>query len=148
MSGFFFLVVSTILATIVSRSRSSLSSVMFVENYDHICPSLGNILNIVLIISGILGILIARKLCDKAKNEVTGLIVVLAAEIPFLTLCIMVGNIPVYGIVACLCVVAALESVSSLFRNYYNIHFVKFGKSGTAAGIINAGCSFSFMIAA
>lgn len=147
-SGFFFMLLSTILAVVVSQSRSSLASVMFVENYDNISPSLGNILTTVLILSGMVGTLIARKIVDKIHNEVVGTMVVLAAMIPFLIVCSFVGTISVGIMIAMLCIIACLESVVNLLRNYYNMHFVKYGKSGTAAGLMNAGTALSFMLAA
>ena len=63
-------------------------------------------------------------------------------------MCIFIGKVPVIAVVVILAVVAALESIAGLFRSYYNVHFVKYGKSGTDAGILNASMSVSFMLAA
>lgn len=146
-SGFFFLLIGVVIAIVVSQSRTSLAPIMLVENYNNVSPSMGNILNIVLIVSGILGTIIAGKICFSVKNELFAMVVVYAIMIPFLMVCSLIGSAPVPVIVAALSVVACLESIATLNRSYYNMSFVKYGKSGTAAGILNAGASFSFVIA-
>ena len=75
------------------------------------------------------------------------MVATLLAEIPFLMLCVLVGRIPAGVIIIFLCIVSALEAVVVLLKNYYNIHFVKYKKNGTVAGILNAGMAFSYMIA-
>ena len=147
-SGFFFVCVAVLLSITVSQSKSTLSSIMFVENYQNVSPSLGNILTIVFVLSGIAGTIIAKKFCDSVRNELVAMGLVLALEIPLLAICIFIGKVPVFAVVVILAIVAALESIANLFRNYYNVYFVKYGKSGTAAGILNAAMSVSYMLAA
>jgi predicted MFS family arabinose efflux permease len=147
-SGFFFVCVAVLLSITVSQSKSTLSSIMFVENYKSVSPFLGNILTIVFVLSGIVGTIVAKRFCDKVRNELVAMALTLIVQIPLLSICIFVGNVPMVAIVIVLAVVAALESIASLFRNYYNVHFVKYGKSGTAAGILNAAMSLSYMLAA
>ncbi len=147
-SGFFFVLISTILSITVSQSRATLAPVMFVENYESISPSLGNIMNTVLIISGLMGTIIAKRFIKKVKNEIFAIILGLLAMVPFLLVCYFVGTLPIWVMVVALCVVAALESIVALFKSYYNMHFVRYGKSGTAAGIMNAGNAFAYMLAA
>ncbi len=147
-SGFFFVCITVLLSITVSQSKSTLSSIMFVENYQSVSPSLGNILTIVFVLSGMVGTIIAKRFCDSVKNELVAMALTLAVEIPLLTICIFIGKIPVFAVVIILAIVAALESIANLFRNYYNVYFVKYGKSGTAAGILNAAMSVSYMLAA
>lgn len=147
-SGFFFVCIAVLLSITVSQSKSTLSSIMFVENYKSVSPSLGNILTIVFVLSGIVGTIVAKKFCDSVRNELVAMALTLVVQIPLLTVCIFIGKIPVIAVVIILAVVAALESIANLFRNYYNVYFVKYGKSGTAAGILNAAMSVSYMLAA
>ena len=147
-SGFFFVCITVLLSITVSQSKSTLSSIMFVENYKSVSPSLGNILTIVFVISGMVGTIIAKKFCDSVRNEIVAMALTLAVQIPLLAICIFVGKIPVIAVVIILAIVAALESIANLFRNYYNVYFVKYGKSGTAAGILNSAMSISYMLAA
>ncbi len=147
-SGFFFVCLSVLLSITVSQSKSTLSSVMFVENYQNVSPSLGNILTIVFVLSGMIGTVIARKVCNNVKNELFAIVITYLIQIPLLVICVFIGKIPVFAMVIILAVIAALESIAGLFRSYYNVYFVKYGKSGTAAGILNASMSVSYMLAA
>ena len=147
-SGFFVLLFGMILSVTVSQTRSSLTSVMFVENYDTVAPSLGNILTAIMILAGFAGNLIAGKFMKKVKNEVAFIIVISIAKIPFLLACTMAGTLPVSIMVTMLSVVACLESASELVKTYYTMYFTKYGLNGTAAGILNAGNAFSYMVAA
>ncbi|MBQ2931687.1 MAG: MFS transporter [Clostridia bacterium] len=146
-SGFYFVLISSFLAIIVSQSRSSLNSVMLFENYDNISPSLGNILTSVFIICGILATIIAKKFAGKMKNEMKTMIIIYAAMLPFLSACILVGKIQVSFVIIAMCFVACFESVANLAKNYYTMHFIKYGLNGTAAGILNGGAGFSYVIA-
>jgi MFS family permease len=137
-----------ILSVTVSQTRATLTSVMLVENYDTVAPSLGNILTAVMILAGLAGNLIAGKFMKKVKNEVGFIVIIAIAKIPFLLACTMVGTFPVSIMITMLSVVACLESASDLTKTYYTMHFTKYGLSGTAAGILNAGSAFSYMVAA
>lgn len=147
-SGFFFVCITILLSITVSQSKSTLSSIMLVENYKNVSPSLGNILTIVFVLSGMVGTIIAKKFCDSVRNELVAMALTLVVQIPLLAICIFIGKIPVIVVVIVLALVAALESIANLFRNYYNVYFVKYGKSGTAAGILNSAMSVSYMLAA
>ena len=146
-SGFFFVVISILLHTVVSRSRSVLSSVLFVDVYN-VTPSLANILNTLLLAAGVFGTIIARKFVNRIKNYSLAILLVLLAMIPFLTLCIFTKNIHLAVMVIILCVISAMESVTVLFKTYYQTIFISFGKNGTAAGIINSACAAAYMLAA
>lgn len=146
--GFAFMFITTILATITSQSRSNLTSVMFVENYEFVSPALGNVLSALLIGMGILGTVFAGKISQKVKNEPFAVALIYLALTPVYAVTLLVGKVPIYLIAAALCVASMLESGAGLFRNYYSMEYTKYGKSGTAAGIMNAGSAVSFMLAA
>lgn len=147
-SAFFFVVIGVVFAILVSQGRSILVPVMFMENYDSVSPQTGNLLNILTIMASLLGTLIAGKFLSNVKNEVTATAVACGIMIPFLAVCRFVGALPISVLIASLCVIAGLESVTTTLRNYYNVQFVKYGKSGTAAGICNAGASLAFSLSA
>jgi sugar phosphate permease len=147
-SGFFFMLFGMILSVTVSQTRASLTSIMLVENYETVAPSLGNILAAVMILAGLIGNLIAGKFLKKVKNEVVFIIVMSIAKLPFLLVCTLVGYLPVSAMIAILSVVACFESITEMTKTYYTMYFTKYGLSGTAAGILNAGNAFSYMIAA
>ena len=147
-SGFFFVCFSVMLAVTVSQARSTLTSVMFVENYESVSPSLGNVLTAVLLVSGMLGTIISRKFVANSKNELLSMVFVIGAMLPLFAVCTLVGVLPIPVMVVMLALIACLESVSALLRSYYTAYFTKFGLNGSAAGIINAGTAFSYMLAA
>ncbi len=146
--GFMVMFTTTILATITSQSRSNLTSIMFVENYAFVSPSLGNVLSALLIGMGIAGTILAGKISKKVKNEPFAVAMIYAALTPVYAVTLLVGKVPIYIIAGALCFASLLESGAGLFRNYYTMEYTKYGKSGTAAGIINAGSAVSFMLAA
>ncbi len=144
--GFYYVLAATVLATIVVQSRSSLTPIMLVESYNNISPSLGNLLNILLIISGIIGTLVAGKLVARINNFIRIWKYSLFITLPFIALIIFVGRISTYSVVFSLCAVAALDSFGGLMRTNYTMTFSKYGKSGTAAGILNAGMASAYVI--
>lgn len=147
-SGFFFMMIGLCIATIAIQSRASTATVMFLENYENVSASVSNLLNIFMLVSGIVGTLVAGKIVKKMKNEIAGMAIVFLCMLPFFALCFFAGKVPVPMLIVFHCAIACLESVTNLVRNYYNLNFVKYGKSGLAAGVLNAGLSFSFMMAA
>ena len=147
-SGFMFLLIGTFFGLLVGQGRAVLSSVMLVENYTEVSASLGNILTAVMIVAGIAGTFIARKISGKIKNEVVAISVSYLIMIPCLILLIFIGKYPMFMAVILLGAVVCLESVITLFRTYYNMSFVKYRKSGTIAGIMNFSTSFGYMLSA
>ena len=147
-SGFFFVVVAVLFSMTVNQSKRSLASIMFVETYDSVSPSLGNILTVVLLISGLVGTIIAGKLVKYIKNPLLSSAIIFTVLLPVLFLCTYVGNISITFMVVLLCITIILESIESLIRTNYTMTFAKYGKSATAAGILNAAMSLSFMLAA
>lgn len=145
-SGFFVMVLVVVLTVLVNQSRSSLTPIMLVENYDYVSPAIGNSLNMIMIFAGMIGTLIAGKLAFKIKNELKAMLIILCIIIPFISVSVFVGSVPVPAIVASLCVVASLEAFCTLMRTNYTMRFTKYGKSGTAAGILNSGMALSFML--
>ena len=147
-SGFFFIVVGNVIATLVNQSRTTLTPVMLVENYPGISPSAGNMLNALMIVSGIFGTIVAGRLFKNIKNELWGVTIAYACLIPFLWVCRFVGIVSLPVLVVCLCCVALFVSVGNLFLSYYIAGFAKYEISGTAAGIFNSGAAFSYMLSA
>ncbi len=147
-SGFFFVVVAILFSITVNQSKKSLSSIMFVETYDNVSASLGNILTVVLLVAGLVGTVIAGKLVKHIKNQLLSMALICTVQLPLLFLCSYVGNISITFIVVILCITVVLESIEGLIRTNYTMTFAKYGKSGTAAGILNAAMSASYMLAA
>ena len=148
-SGFFFVLAGTLLSIVVTQSCSSLAPVMLVESYEYISPALGNLLNIILLLSGIGGTLAANAfIVRRVRNHLHAVGLILLICVPICALCTMVGNIPVASMVALMCMISCSNNITALLRSNYNATFVRYGKNGAAAGIINGVTSISFMLAA
>lgn len=148
-SGFFFVVLGSILSVIVTQSNSSLASIMLVENYERISPTIGNLLSTFLQLSGLAGTLFAHfVIIRRLKNQPYANALFLLIALPFCALYPMVGRLPVATVVMVMCILSAMAYITTLIRNNYSAIFVKYGKSGAAAGIMNAGASVSYMLAA
>lgn len=148
LSGFFVMLFSATLEVVVSQTRSALTSVMLVENYKNVPPSLSNSLTAVMIGAGLLGNILAGKLLKNINNEVSLIILLSFIKLPILIACTFLGVIPMSAMVMLLSLMACIDAVSGLSRTYYTLHFTKYGLNGTAAGILNAGTAFAYMIAA
>ncbi len=146
-SGFGFILIYIVLSVVVSRSRENLTPTIFASEYN-VSDSLGNLLNLFMIFSGVLGTIIARKIVTRIKNTAIGIIIVLTIMIPLLIVCSFVGKLPIYVLVGVMCLIAALQSVTTLINTTYNLNFSRYNKSGTIAGISNAAMSFAYIIAA
>jgi hypothetical protein len=146
-SGLVFVLISIFLFTVVARSRESLAPVLFMENYDNVSPSIGNLLNLLMIVVGLAGTIIARRFIVKTDNEVSGMILTLVAMLPFLGVCCFVGKISIYAVLISLCAIAALQSMTVLFDNTFDMAFAKYGKSGAVAGFSNGARGLSYLAA-
>ena len=147
-SGFFFVLTSNIVSTLVSQSRTTLTPLMLVENYSSVSASMANLLNIFMVLAGVAGTILARKYFSKPGKEIKSMIITCAVLIPVLILCRFVGKAPVSLMIAIFCSVAVIEAIPAMMRSYFNINFVRYGISGTAAGVMNAGSAFSYMLSA
>ena len=87
-----------------------------------------------MIVMGLAGTLIARKFIVKTDNEVWGMSLTLVAMIPFLILCCFIAKLHISVMLVSLCIIAALQSMTVLFNNTFDMAFAKYGKSGAVAG--------------
>ena len=142
-SGFLMLLPSIMLRTMVELGAKTLSPTMLMESYAHISPRIGNLLNIFVIISGLVGTLLIKLVLYPRfiKNEMTGICVMLVAALPFTVVLKFVGVIPIPGAVIALCGLTAATVATHLLLSYYNMCFAPYGKNATAAGLSNAAAS-------
>lgn len=148
VSGFLLMVVVAAVRTIVENGVKTLSATMLMESYEHISPSLGNMLNTLIIVAGVVGVAIVnqfiypRLIRDEAIATV---ILVGATMIPILVI-FLLGKAPVFVMVASLCIATAILSGINLIMSRCSASFVKYGKNGLASGIANAAASVAIMI--
>ncbi len=148
ISGFFAFLPAVLLRTMVENGTKTLSPTMLVQSYDTISPMVGNLLNIFIIVAGILGTLLVKMVLfpKLVKNEVIGYLWMLILSLPFAVLLRFVGTLPVWLVVLSLCMISMALTATHLLTQYYTMAYVICGKSGTAAGVINAAASCGVLL--
>ena len=145
-SGFIFSVIYFFFRTVVDQSVKSFSPTMLTELYPGITPSIGNLLNLLIIGATMLGAILIRKLYPKyIKSELTGVLLMSLISLPACGILILAGKSQLAVTVVCLCAVSCFLNCSTVLLNCGNTHFSKYGKSATAAGILNAVASVAFI---
>lgn len=144
----YFMTIQLMFRSAVENCNKTLSATMLMESYEHITPSIGNLLNALVILSGLVGLLFTRAVLFPRifKNEIACIFWLMAASTPLYILIRFVGQINEWLIVISLCVITMLLSgVQYLFISY-SLHFTKYGLDGTVAGITNAGGAIGLVL--
>ena len=147
-SGFICLVVVTALRTVVCNSVKTLSATLLMESYEQISPSIGNLLNIIIIIAGLLGTFVVNQFIYPRliKHEVVASLVLgCIAIIPIIVMS-FVGEISLGVFVAALSVASLILNGEGIIMSRCNAAFAKYGKNGVAAGVNNSASAVAFMI--
>lgn len=147
-SGFYLLIVVTVLRTITANGIQTLSATFLMESYEDISPSIGNLLNILIIVAGIVGvILISQFIYPRLiRNEVVVCLVLIVVAIIPVSLMSFVGKIPAFAIVASLCVSALLLTGTNMLMGHCCAAFARYGKNGLASGVNNSCSSIAIML--
>ena len=147
MGGICFVVASYLLRAMLENGIKTLSATMLMESYEQVTPAIGNLLNALVILSGVLGTLAVRfGLSRLIKDEIVATILLLMLCIPLTAALHFIGAYNVRGVVIALCVVVAALSGTYYLLLSYTMHFTRYGLSGTVAGITNAAASFGIVI--
>lgn len=147
-SGFFILIFVTALRTIVSNGIQTLSATMLMESYEQISPTIGNLLNVLVIIAGILGLIIVNVFIYPRliHNEVVAILILLCIAVVPVSIMATIGRVTSLVIIVSLCVASAILSGLNLLMSRCSAAFAKHGKNGLASGVNNAFSSVGFMI--
>lgn len=151
ISGFFMVTVAVFFRTIVENGSKSFAATMLSDMYpSRISGELGSVLNAVVLIGGIVGTVLVKKVLFPRiiKNEITGFFVMLLLAIPFSVILCKIGSdsIPVWLMVVSLTAVVLLLNATHLLTQFFNMNFIKYGKNGTASGILNAAASAAIAV--
>lgn len=137
-SGFFIMCLLVFCRVVIDNGIKTLSPIMIMESHS-ISASLSNMLGLIVIIAGVGGMLLVGFVYPKfIKNELWLHVVMLAFAVPFSVALRNMAGIGVTGSIISMCVISALFTGMRTLAYNYNLRFVKYGKSGTAAGISNA----------
>lgn len=143
VSGFFILVAFSFIRALVGNSIKTLSPTILMESYENVSPSLGNLLNIFIILAGILGtVMVKFVLYPKIiKSAPVGILIMTAIALLCSVALKFVGQLDIIIILISMCIISAVLTAVVLLASYCTLSFEKFGKSGTAAGVMNAATS-------
>lgn len=148
LSGFLFMIPVNLIKYMVDNSIKTFTPIMMVESYSDLSVSLGNLLSILILISGLLGMILVRKfLFPKImRNEMGVNLLMLALVFPFVLIIKFTGRLDVWLIVGAMCMASVFMSGASLMNGFINGSFSKYGKNGTAAGITNSASSLGVVL--
>ncbi len=147
MGGIYFVVAYIVLRSAVENGMKTLAATMLMESYEQVSDTIGNLLNTLVILSGVLGTLAVRYgLSRLIKDEIVGTILLLLLCIPLSILLHFVGSCNVWVAVGALCVIVGALNGAHYLSLSYNMRFTRYGLNGTAAGITNAAGSFGIVI--
>ena len=147
-SGLYILLVVVFLRVIILYFAKTLSATMLMESYDNVSPSIGNILNVIIIGVSTLGTLLVKTVLypKHIKSAPTGIAIMLIVSLIFTVPLIFVGKINLIIVTVSLCVLAGSLAAGQLFTNYCSLRFEKFGKSGIVSGVTNAVVSVAVVV--
>ena len=147
-SGFILMIVIAGLRMIISNSIQTLSATILMESYEHISPSIGNVLNTLIIISGIIGVMLVNRFFYPRliRNEVLATLVLILLAILPVGAMLFLGKTNVTVMLIAMCVAAIILTGAGLIMSHFSALFVKFGKNGLASGIYNSSAAIAIMI--
>lgn len=145
-SGFILLLLPGIIRCLIGQGSQTLAPIMITEMFEGIDTSIGNLMNTLVIISGLIGTLLVKLVLYPRiiKNEIVGVVFSSAAVLGFTIPFVLAPNLPIF--LFSLCGISLFATMGSLFIIYFNASFAKYGKNGTAAGISNAASSFGIVL--
>ena len=136
-----------LLRSTVEQGVKVLAPTMLMESYENVSPMIGNLMGMLPIVVGLVGIFIGRLLYPKyIRNEIGGHIIFMLITLPFLILLRFIGVAPIAVELISMSMITMLLTTTHLFASYYNMSFVKYGKNGLAAGVSNAAAAFGIVV--
>ena len=147
-SGFLAVLPAVFFRTLAENGSKTFSSTMLFDSYLNVSPTIGNLLNVLIIIAAPLGMILVKSVLFPRiiKNEMVMFLILLLSSLPFTVILIFIGTIPVWLAVVSLCVISMTLSGTQMLTQFINLKYVKYGLSGTAAGVLNCAASFGFVI--
>ena len=148
-SGIVMIIVVSFLRCMFDLGIKALAPTMIFENYSNVSPSLATILNVIVLIAGASGPVLAHIAYPRfIQNEVLAIAVCFCVALPLTALLLFIGNISYWLIVVLLSLIVLFMSAGTLFTtSFIAARFNKYGKGGTIAGILNCFASLGVVTA-
>ena len=132
---------------LLNLGLKSLSPVMLIENYSELSPALANVLNVILILAGPLGLFLSRLPVFRRMSEPTVMALMFGACVPLLLTVTLVGDVPLFVIIAALTALMTATGLMSVHFSYVSKAFEKYGYGATLAGLFNCMASLGIVLA-
>lgn len=147
-SGFAFIVIISFCRIVVANAVNTLSPTMLMESYDGVSAGIGNLLNILVLGAGVVGTVLARTVIypKLIKNEVKAILLLFAVSLIPCIVLIFIGEVSIAVAVFMMGVVACTLTAATYLSSMCEMHFAKYGKNGTAAGVMNSATSFGIVV--
>jgi MFS family permease len=148
-SGLIFVFALTFIRAMFDFGIKGMTPTMIKESYEAVTPVLATILNIAVLLSGVFGIVLAHIIYPRfIKNESVAVVMFFCGSLPLMVLCILIGRINYWIMIALLSLIVMFMSSVSLFTtSYIAAKFNRYGKGATVAGILNAMASLGIVVA-
>lgn len=145
--GLYLFVTVTVIRGLIELGLKNIAPTLLMESYEEISPAIGNLLNIIIILAGLVGMFAAKAVYPRRITDIIkGMRLFTFLMLPMLLFTMLVGKIDVVFIIISLSLTIAMASASGLFAQYYSMKFAKYGKNGEVAGIVNAGAAMGIVI--
>ena len=143
------LLVIAFIRTMFDFGIKGLTPTMINESYEAVSPVLATVMNIVVIIAGVVGVILARIIYVRfIRNESIVLAVFFSISLCLFIPTLWLGSINYWIMVALLALIVMFMGGSTLFTTtYMAARFNKFGMGATVAGIINCISSLGIVLA-
>ena len=146
-SGLLLLFVVYLGVNLLNLGVKSLVPVMLMESYEAVSPATANGLNIILVVVGPIGMLLAKNETFSRFNCVSVISALLVASLPFLAVITFLGKIPMAVIVASFTAMMLFLASTMPFFSQVSLFFHKYGRSATIAGIFNGMAALGIVLA-
>ena len=148
-SGLAIILVIAFIRTGFDLGLKSVTPLMIKQSYERVTPVLATLLNIIVLVAGALGTVIAYIVYPKhVKNESIVIAVFFSIALPLTVASLLLGSISYWWIVIFMSLIVMLMGATSLFTtSYIAARFNKWGKGATVAGILNCASSLGIVAA-
>lgn len=146
-AGIPLLMIVNMIHSMLNLGIKALAPTMLMESYPGITPSFANILNIVLILAGPLGLLLSGIPVFRNMRPTTALAIFLCAMLPMLGVIMFIGDVPLLLVMLALALIMVAAGAMSVLFSYISRSFQKFDCVATLSGLFNCMASLGIVLA-
>lgn len=149
-SGIIILCITAFIRCLFDLGIKSLTPTILNESYSELSPTLATALNIIVLLSGMLGTILAKLIYPKyIQNELKILAIFFGISLPLtISVYLMLGKVNYIIIVVLIAFIVMLMGGGTVFTTtYIAARYTKYGKGATIAGILNCVASLGVVAA-